>query len=198
MYLKTTNSSAGILSPQLALFLVMHSKAHLTSHPRMSGSKWVTTPSWLSARNTEELYTHTHAHTHTDTHTHTSINDLDNHYGVVSHLDPDFLEWQVKWALERFTKNKAGGGDGIPVVLFQFLKDYAAKVLHSTYQQVWKIQQWPQDWKKSVFIPIPKNGNAKECSNYHTIVLISHANKVMFKILQDRLQQYMNWEFPDI
>ena len=94
--------------------------------------------------------------------------------------------------------NKASGGDGIPVELFQILKDDAVKVLHSIRQQIWKTQQWPQDWKRSVFIPIPKKTNAKECSNYHTIALISHTNKIMFKILQARLQQYMNHELPDV
>ena len=101
-------------------------------------------------------------------------------------------------ALGSITTNKASEGDGIPVELLQILKDDAVKVLHSKCQQIWKIQQWPQDWKRSVFIPIPKKGNAKECSNYRTIALISHASKVMLKILQDRLQQYMNWELPDV
>ena len=100
--------------------------------------------------------------------------------------------------LGSITTNKASGGDGIPVELFQILKDDALKVLHSTYQQVWKTQQWPQDWKRSVFIPIPKKGNAKECSNYCTITLISQASKVMLKILQARFQQYVNHEFPDV
>ena len=108
------------------------------------------------------------------------------------------MESEVKWALESITTNKASGGDGIPAELFQILKDDAVKVLHSTCQQVWKIQQWPQDWKRSVFIPIPKKGNAKECSNYHTIALISHASKVMLKILQARLQQYVNCELADV
>ena len=103
-----------------------------------------------------------------------------------------------RWALERITTNKAGGGDGIPVELFQILKDDAVKVLHSICQQIWKTQQWPQDWKRYVFIPIPKKGNAKECSNYCTIALISHASKVMLKILQARLQQYVNHELPDV
>ena len=103
----------------------------------------------------------------------------------------------VKWALGSITMNKVSGGDGIPVELFQLLKDDAVKVLHSICQQIWKTQQWPQDWKRSVFNPIPKKGNPKECSNYHTIALISHANKVMLKILQPRLQQYVNCEFPD-
>ena len=107
-----------------------------------------------------------------------------------THLEPDILECEVKWALESITTNKASGGDGIPVEIFQILKDDAVKVLHSICQQIWKTQLWPQDWKRSVFIPIPKKGNAKECSNYHTIVLISHARKVMLKILQARLQQY--------
>ena len=120
------------------------------------------------------------------------------HDGVFTHLEPDILECEVKWALESITMNKASGGDGIPVALFQILKDDAVKVLHSTYQQIWKTQQWPQDWKRSVFITIPKKGNAKECSNYRTIALISHASKVMLKILQARLQQYVNREFPDV
>ena len=111
---------------------------------------------------------------------------------------PDILECEVKWALWSITMNKTSGGDGIPAELFQILKDDAAKVLHSTSQQIWKTQQWPQDWKRSVFIPIPKKGNAKECSNYRTITLISHASKVMLKILQARLQQYVNWELPDV
>ena len=115
---------------------------------------------------------------------------------VITHLEPDILECEVKWALERITTNKASGGDGIPVELFQILKDDAVKGLHSICQQIWKTQQWPQDWKRSVFIPTPKKGNAKECSNYHTIALISHASKVMLKILQARLQQYMNCELP--
>ena len=106
------------------------------------------------------------------------------------YLEPDILEREVKWALGSITTNKASGGDGIPVELFQILKDDAVKVLHSICQQIWKTQQWPQNWKRSVFIPIPKKGNAKECSNYRTIAVISHANKVMLKILQARLQQY--------
>ena len=118
--------------------------------------------------------------------------------GVITHLEPDILECEVKWALGRITTNKASGGDGIPVKLFQILKDDAMKVLHSIGQQIWKTQQWPQDWKRSVFIPIPKKNNAKECTNYHTIALISHASKVMLKILQSRLQQYMNHEIPDV
>ena len=115
----------------------------------------------------------------------------DNHDGVITYLKPDILECTVKWALGNITKNKASGGDGIPVELFQILKDAAAKVLHSICQQIWKSRQWPQDWKRSVLIPIPKKGNAKECSNYHTIAFISHASKVMVKILQARFQQYM-------
>ena len=108
------------------------------------------------------------------------------------------MEWEVKWTSGSTTMSEASGGDGIPVELFQILKDDAVKVLHSIHQQIWKTQQWPQDWKRSVFIPIPKKGNAKECSNYHTTALISYASKVMLKILQARLQQYMNWELPDV
>ena len=118
----------------------------------------------------------------------------DNHDGVITHLEPDIMECEVKWALRSITMSKASGGDEIAVELFQILKDYAVKVLHSTCQQIWKTQQWPQDWKRSVFIPIPKKANTKECSNYRTIALISHASKVMLKILQARLQQYMNHE----
>ena len=125
------------------------------------------------------------------------LHDQDNHDGMITHLAPDFLESEVKWALESITKNKASGGGGIPVELFQILKDDAMKVLHSICQQIWKTQQWLQDWKMSVFIPIPKKGNAKECSNYCTIVLISHTRKVMLKIVQARLQQYVNRELPD-
>ena len=120
------------------------------------------------------------------------LHNPENHSGVLTHLEPDILECEVKWALGSITTNKASEGDGIPVELFQILKDDAVKVLHSICQQIWKIQQWPQDWKRSVFIPIPKKGNAKECSNYCTIALISHASKVMLKILQARLQQYVN------
>ena len=126
------------------------------------------------------------------------LHDPDNHDGVITHLEPDILECEVKWALGSITTNKASGGDGIPVELFQILKDDAVKVLHSICQQIWKTQQWPQDWKRSVFIPIPKKGNAKECSNYCTIALISHASKVMLKILQARFQQYVNRELPDV
>ena len=117
---------------------------------------------------------------------------------MITHLEPDILECEVKWALGSITTNKASGGAGIPVELFQILKDDAVKVLHSVLQQIWKTQQWPQDWKRSVFIPIPKKGNAKECSNYHTTALISHSSKVMLKILQARLQQYVNCELPDL
>ena len=124
--------------------------------------------------NTEELYKKDH-------------HDPDNHNSVITHLEPDILECEVNWTFERITTNKASGGDGIPVELFQILKDDAVKVLHSIWQQILKTQQWPQDWKRSVFIPIPKKANAKECSNYHTIALISHATKVMLKILQARL-----------
>ena len=117
---------------------------------------------------------------------------------MITHLEPDILECEVKWALGSISKNKASGGDGIPVDLFQILKDDAVNVLHSICQQIGKTQPWPQDWKRSVFIPIPKKGNAKECSNSHTIALISHASKVMLKILQARLQQYVNCELPDV
>ena len=110
----------------------------------------------------------------------------------------DILECEVKWALESITTYKASGADRIPVELFQILKDDAVKVLHSICQQIWKTQQWPQDWKRSVFIPIPKKANAKESSNYHTIALISHASKVMLKILQARLRQCMSCELPDV
>ena len=126
------------------------------------------------------------------------LHDPDNHDGVITCLEPDILEGEVKWALGSITMNKASGGDGIPLELFQILTDDAMKVLYSVCQQIWKTQQWPQDCKRSVFISIPKKGYAKECSNYHTIALISHASKVMLKILQLRLQQYVNHELPDI
>ena len=115
---------------------------------------------------------------------------------MITHLEPDILEYEVKWALGRPTHyNKASGGDGIPAELqFQILTDDAVKVLHSICQQIWRTQQWPQDWKRSDFIPIPKKGNARECSNYHTIALISHVSKIMPKILQASLQQYMNFQ----
>ena len=126
------------------------------------------------------------------------LHDPDNHYGVITHLEPDILECKVKWALGNITMNKASGSDGIPVERFQILKDDAVIVLHSICQQICQTQQWPQDWKRSVFIPVPKKGNAKECSNYRTVALISHASKVMLKILQARLQQYLNRELPDV
>ena len=126
------------------------------------------------------------------------LNDPDIHNGVITHLEPDILECEVKPDLESIITNKASGDDGIPVELFQILKDDAVKVLHSICQQIWKIQQWPQDWKRLVIIPIPKKGNAKECSNYRTSALISHISKVMLKILQARLKQYMNCEPPDV
>ena len=125
------------------------------------------------------------------------IHDPDNQDGVTTHLEPDILECEVKWALGSTTMNKASGGDGISVELFQILKDDAVKVLPSICQQIWKTQ-WPQDWKRSVFIPIPKKGNAKEGSKYCTIALISHVSKIMLKILQVRLQQYVNCELPDV
>ena len=134
---------------------------------------------------TEELYKKDH-------------NDPDNYSGMITNLEPDILECKVKWALGSIATSKASGGDEIPVELFHILKDDAVKVLHSVCQQIWKAQQWPQDWKRSVFIPIPKKGNAKECSNYCPIALISHASKVMLKIIQVRLQQYVNHELPDV
>ena len=123
------------------------------------------------------------------------LHDPDNHDGVITHLEPDILECEVKWALGSITTNKPSGGDGIPVELFQFLKDNAVKVLHSICQQLWKTQQWPQDWKRSVFISILKKGNAKDYSNYWQLHS-SQASKVMLKILQARLQQYVNRELP--
>ena len=126
------------------------------------------------------------------------LRDPDNQDGVITHLEPDILECEAKWSLGSITANKASGGDGIQVELFQILKDDAVKVPHSVCQQIWKTQQWPQDCKRSVFILIPKKGNFKECSNYSTIALISHTSKVMLKILQARLQQYMNRELPDV
>ena len=122
------------------------------------------------------------------------LQDQDNHNGVITHLEPDILECKVKWALGSITTNKASGDDGIPVELFQILKDDVVKVLHSICQHIWKMQQWPQDWKMSVFLPIPKKDNAKECSNYCTIVLISHVRKAILKILQ----QYVNRKLPDV
>ena len=117
---------------------------------------------------------------------------------MITHLEPDILECEVKWALESITTNKASGDDGTPVELFQILKDEAVKVLNSICQQIWKTQQWPQGWKRSVFIPIPKKGNGKECSNYCTVALTSNTSKVMPKILQAMLQQYVNRELPDV
>ena len=126
------------------------------------------------------------------------LHDPDNHDGVITHLESDILECKVKWASESITINKISGGDGIPVELLQILKDDAVKVMHSICQQIWKTQQWPQDWKRTVFIPIPKKGSAKECSNCHTIALISYSSKVMLRILQARFQQYVNHELPDV
>ena len=126
------------------------------------------------------------------------LHDPDNHDDMITNLESDILEYKVKWALGSITMNKTSGGDGIPVELFQILKDDAVKVLHSVCQQIWKTQQRPQDWKRSVFIPIPKKGNAKECSNYCTIALISQASKVLFEILQARLQQYVNHAITDV
>ena len=126
------------------------------------------------------------------------LHDSDNHDGVSTHLELDILECEVKWALESITTKKASGGDGIPIELFPILKDDAVKVLHAICQQIWKTQQWPQDWKRSVFIPVPQKGNPQKCSNYCTVALISHTSKVMLKILQARLQQYVNHELPDV
>ena len=126
------------------------------------------------------------------------LHDPDNHDGVITHLEPDFLECKVQWALGSITTNKSSPGDGIQVELFEILKDHAVKVVHSICQQIWKTLQWLQDWKWSVLIPILKKGNAKECSNYCTTALISHASKAMLKILQERLQQYMYCELPDV
>ena len=124
--------------------------------------------------------------------------DPDNHDAVITYLKTDILEFEVKWALGSVTMNKASQSDGIPAELFQILKDDAVKVLHSICQQIWKTQQCPQDWKRSVFIPIPKKDNVKECSNYGQVALISRASKVMLKILQARFQQYVNHELPDV
>ena len=124
------------------------------------------------------------------------LHDPDNHNGMITQLEPDILECEVKCALESITTNKTSGCDGIRVELFQILKDNPVKVLHSICQKIWKAQQWPRDWKRSVFIPISKKGNAKECSNYYTMAVISHASKVMLKILQARLQQYVKCELP--
>ena len=126
------------------------------------------------------------------------LHDPDNHDGVITNLVPDILECEVKWALGSMVTNKVSGGHEIPVELFQILKDDAFKVLHSVCQHIWKTQQWPQEWKRSVFIPIPKKGYAKECSNYRIIAVISHTSKVMLKILQARLQQYVNRELEDV
>ena len=128
----------------------------------------------------------------------TELHDPGNQDSMITLLEPGILECEAKWSLWSITTKKAIRGDGIPVELFQILKDDAVKVLHSICQQIWKTQQWPQDWKRSVFIPIPKKGNAKECLNYHTTALTSHAHKEILKILQARLQQYMNHELPDV
>ena len=126
------------------------------------------------------------------------LHDPENHDGVITHLEPDILECEVKCVLKSITMNKASGIEGIPIELFQILNGDAVKMLHSICHQIWKTQQWPQDWKRSVFIPIPKKGSAKEYSNYCTIAPISHASKVMLKTLQVRLQWYMNRELPDV
>ena len=139
----------------------------------------------LDTTETEELYKK-------------DIHDTDNHNGMITHLEPDILEGKVKQVLGSITMKKTSEGDGISSELFQILKDASAKVLHSICQQIWKTRQWPKDWKRSVFISIPKQGNAKKCSNYCTTALISHTNKVVLKILKARLQQYMNRELPDV
>ena len=126
------------------------------------------------------------------------LKDPDNHKGVITHLELDTLACEVKWALRSITKGKANGGEGIIVEPFKILKVDTVKVLHSICQQIWKTQQWPQNWERSVFISIPKKGNIEECSNYYPIALFSHTSKVMLKILQSRLQQYMNRELPDV
>ena len=126
------------------------------------------------------------------------VHGPDNHDSVITHLEPDILECEGKWALGSITMNKASGGDGIPAELFQILEYDAVKVLHSICQQIWETQQWPQNWKRSVVIPIPKKGNAQECSNYRTIVLISHTSKVMLQTLQARLQQYVYRELSHV
>ena len=126
------------------------------------------------------------------------LKNPDNHDGVVTYLEPDIPEYKVKWALGSITMNKASGGDEIPVELFQILKDDAVKVLHSICWRIWKTQQWPQNWKRFVFLSVPKKGNAKEYSNYHTIALISYISKVILKILQARLQQYVNRKLPNV
>ena len=120
------------------------------------------------------------------------LNDPDNHYGVITHLEPDILQCEINWALGSILTNKASGSDGIPAKLFQILKDGAMRELHSICKYIWKTQQWPQDWKRSVSISIPKKGNAKECSNCHIIALISHASKAIHKVLQARLQHNVN------
>ena len=140
----------------------------------------------VGGKNTQNIYTKK------------DLNGPDNHDGMTTHLEPHILECKAKWILGNTTTNKASGGDGITAEIFQVLKDDAVKVLHSICQQIWKTQQWQQDWKMSVFIPIPKKDNAKECSSYCTIAQLSHASKVMFKVLQARLQQYVNQELPDI
>ena len=148
----------------------------------------------IEAKDIKRWQEYTHTHTHTNYTKKTLMTQITTMVWSFTYLEPDSLEW----ALGCITKNKASGGDGIPVELFQILKHDAVKVLHTICQQIFKTQQWPRDWKRSVFIPIPKKGNAKECSNYHTIALISHASKVIFKILQAKLQQYVNCELPDV
>ena len=158
-----------------------------TFHAKMGSIKDMTEAEYIKKRwqdYTEELYKN-------------DLHNPDNHNGVITHLEPDILKCEAKWALGSITTNKASGGDGIPVELFQILEEDAVKVLHSICQQTWKTQWWAQDWKRSGFIPIPKKGNAKECPNYCIIALIAHPSKVMLKILQVRLQQYMNCALSD-
>ena len=174
-------SSTGIPSPPLALFIVMLSKAHLTSHSRVQQTDSKSGKEYVKA-----VYCHRAYLTYMQS-TSWEMLDWKKHKLESIKHNPDILECEVKWALGSITMNKASGGDGIPIELFQILKDDTVKVLHLICQQIWKTQQWPQDWKRSVFIPIPKKGNAKECSNYRTIALISHSSKVMLKILQARL-----------
>ena len=163
-----------------------------TFHAKMGSIKDRNDMDWTEAEDTKKMWQE-----YTEELCKKALYEWDNHDSVITNLEPDIQEHEVKWALGSITTNKASGGDRISE-LFQILKDDAVKLLHSICQQIWKTQQWPQHWKRSVFIPIPKKGNAKECSNYHTIVLISHASKVMLKILQARLQQYVNRELPDV
>ena len=192
-HLKNSRPKIVVLVTKVLLFEnLKHFILHLEGTVLVEKKKNKTNHQSSSMDLTEAEYTKPRWHEHIELYK----KDLnpDNYDGVIIHLESDILECEVKWALGSITTNKASGGDGIPAELFQILKDDAVKVLHSICQQIWKTQQWPQDWKKSVFIPIPKKENAKECSNYCTIALISHASKVMLKILQARFQQYVNHE----